>query len=159
MTQEDKDLLIRDLCARLPYSVKVFYEYVDDLDKKTYGYSLTLNTLCIDALVAEKAIIKPYLRPMSSMTEEEKKEFKKRFNWELKIDEIWGHSVMWNTGSSDEYIDVEFELVDMDLISVWLDKKMFDWRRVKKDNMRISMIKAGLALPASEGMYNEIKEE
>ena len=77
MTQENKELLLKDLCARLPYNCRVFYEYVDDLDKKTYGYSLTLNTWCIDELCANKAIIKPYLRPLSSMTEEEREEYNK----------------------------------------------------------------------------------
>ena len=76
MTQEDKQLLLKDLCTRLPYHCRVFYEYVDNLDNKTYGYSLTLNTWCIDEFNADKAIVKPYLRPMSSMTEEEKKEYK-----------------------------------------------------------------------------------
>ena len=77
MKQEDKELLLKDLCARLPHYCRVFYEYVDDLDNKTYGYSLTLNTWCIDEFVANKAVIKPYLRPMSSMTEEEMNEFHK----------------------------------------------------------------------------------
>ena len=83
MTQEDRQLLLKDLCARLPYHCRVFYEYVDDLDNKTYGYSLTLNTWCIDELNADKAVVKPYLRPMSSMTEEEEKEicqFMKDYN-------------------------------------------------------------------------------
>lgn len=73
MTQEDKKLLLKDLSARLPYNCRVFYEYVDDLDGKTYGYSLTLNTWCIDEFIANKAVIKPYLRPISSMTDEEYK--------------------------------------------------------------------------------------
>jgi len=77
MTQEEKQLLLQDLCARLPYNCRVFYEYVDDLDGKTYGYSLTLNTWCIDEFIANKAVIKPYLRPMSSMTEEERKIYTK----------------------------------------------------------------------------------
>ena len=78
MTQEDKKLLLQDLCARLPYSVKVKHL----LD--TYPSDL----LCIDA---EKNVvyvnhygsegkykiecIRPYLRPMSSVTEEEEKQF------------------------------------------------------------------------------------
>ena len=76
MTQENKNLLLVDLSARLPYTCRVFYEYVDDLDGKTYGYSLTLNTWCINEFIANKAVVKPYLRPMSSMTEEEKKELR-----------------------------------------------------------------------------------
>lgn len=78
MTQEDKKLLLQDLCARLPYNVKVKHL----LD--TYPSDL----LCIDA---EKNVvyvnhygreekykiecIRPYLRSMSSMTEEEEKQF------------------------------------------------------------------------------------
>ena len=77
MTQEDKKLLLQDLCARLAFHCRVFYEYVDDLDNKTYGYSLTLNTWCIDEFNANKAVVKPYLRPMSSMTEEERKIYAK----------------------------------------------------------------------------------
>ena len=74
MTQEEKEELLVDLCARLPYGIKVFYEYVDGLNKKTYGYSLTLNTWCIDEMKAEKAVVKPYLFPLSSMTEWKERE-------------------------------------------------------------------------------------
>lgn len=106
MTQEDKELLLKDLCARLPYHCRVFYEYVDDLDNKTYGYSLTLNTWCIDEFNADKAIVKPYLRPMSSMTEEETKEYNK---------------VMFQ---SERYEDDYAADVD------WLNKNMFDYRNL-----------------------------
>ena len=99
MTQEEKELLLKDLCARLPYNCRVFYEYVDNLDGKTYGYSLTLNTWCIDELVANKAVIKPYLRPMSSMTEEERQEYGLVLCDELSIN--------------------QFD---------WLNRKMFDYR-------------------------------
>ena len=81
MSTKDKELLIKDLCARLPYNCRVFYEYIDDLDGKTYGYSLTLNTWCIDEFVANKAVIKPYLRPLSSMTKEEWNDYKS--TWKL----------------------------------------------------------------------------
>lgn len=78
MTQEERELLLKDLCARLPYNVKVKHL----LD--TYPSDL----LCIDA---EKNVvyvnhygsegkykiecIRPYLRPMFSMTEDEEKQF------------------------------------------------------------------------------------
>lgn len=74
MTTEEKELLLKDLCARLPYHCQVFKVYVDDLDE-THGYSLTLDTWCVDEFNADKAVVKPYLRPMSSMTEEEKKRY------------------------------------------------------------------------------------
>ncbi len=75
MNKEDKELLLKDLCTRLPYKCRAFYEYVDELNGKTYGYGCNLNTWCIDELEANKAVIKPYLRSMSSMTEEEAKEY------------------------------------------------------------------------------------
>ena len=80
MTNEEKQLLLKDICARLPYGVKILdmpanavgnlflvsatdtveYELVDETNNDT-GRQTLYN-------------IKPYLRPMSSMTEEEKKE-------------------------------------------------------------------------------------
>lgn len=77
MKKEDKQLLLVDLCTRLAFHCRVFYEYVDDLDNKTYGYSLTLNTWCIDEFNANKAIVKPYLRPLSSITDDELVELRK----------------------------------------------------------------------------------
>ena len=66
MTQEDKQLLLKDLCARLPYKVII----------KSIGENKIIglwDLRDIDNLPL------PYLRPMSSMTEEENK----------KLDEIW----------------------------------------------------------------------
>ena len=107
MKQEEKDLLLKDLCSRLPYGVKVFYEYVDNLNKKTYGYSLTLNTWCIDEMKAEKAVVKPYLFPLSSMTEEQKKEYQ-------YITERWMYDSSYSISDS----------VD------WLNKNHFDYRNL-----------------------------
>ena len=86
MTQKQKELLLKDLCARFPYNCRVFYEYIDDLDGKTYGYSLTLNTWCIDEFVANKAVIKPYLFPMSSMTSEQLHEIQSILGDDCKIE-------------------------------------------------------------------------
>ena len=77
MTQEGKLLLLKDLCARLPYGVKFLreswnYEWdqetsvievLEDIDKDGYINNTKVYTI---------EDIKPYLRPMSSMTEEEK---------------------------------------------------------------------------------------
>ena len=73
MTQEDKELLIKDLCARLPYKPKVHIEhdvFYDEIDP--YDTELNLVVLSNRCTGME---IKPYLRPMSSMTEEEKDEY------------------------------------------------------------------------------------
>ena len=79
MTQEEKELLLRDLCARLPYSVKISvkswdereWEYIDRVDVL---YSVNGDEYIkstnedYDFSIEE---IKPYLFPLSSMTEEQ----------------------------------------------------------------------------------------
>ena len=77
MTQEQKDLLLKDLCARLPYSVKG-EKYTIRMD----GEFVPL--IDVEIITAEDIItlngcpgymIKPYLFPMSSMTEEQRLEY------------------------------------------------------------------------------------
>lgn len=74
MTQEEKDLLIKDLCARLPYHTRVKVLLKDGTTEEgaldlQHNYGDVLQ----DAFYYNKIKdIKPYLRPMSSMTEEEK---------------------------------------------------------------------------------------
>ena len=72
MKQEDKELLLKDLCGRLPYGVKGNYQNSDDelLRKVTIMY----RYLEPDGMVMT-GDIKPYLFPLSSMTEEQDKEF------------------------------------------------------------------------------------
>ena len=75
MTQEEKDLVLKDLCARLPYGIKVNNEIQGDF--KIYGicenFVFGRNEVCHIDFDIEK--IKPYLFPLSSMTEEQIKEF------------------------------------------------------------------------------------
>ena len=71
MTQEEKELVIKDLCARLPYSgVQIYVSYEDGFKyDKTLTYEDVKNYCQLPA--CSTTIVKPYLRPMSSMTEEE----------------------------------------------------------------------------------------
>ena len=66
MRQNDKELLIRDLCARLPYGVIVHLEY----DENT-SVTREMGLGSLHDIMFDSAEGKPYLRPMSSMTEEE----------------------------------------------------------------------------------------
>ena len=75
MTQEQKDLLLKDLCARLPYRVKVQYEneifdveYVCPMYEEVKLDNHETWTLSIEE-------VKPYLFPLSSMTEEQNLEY------------------------------------------------------------------------------------
>lgn len=74
MKRGDEEILLRDLCARLPYKVKVYgnyrYSNGDEIidDKKIEVIDLSALDWFVNGID-----IKPYLRPMSGMTEEERK--------------------------------------------------------------------------------------
>ena len=105
MTQEQKDLLFKDLCARLPYGVKAYVKHWSNLDRKYYENVYTvkstfpsLNEVHVQSetgsvnviLGYTDYVIKPYLFPLESMTEERKEEFDQLLELELKAisDEI-----------------------------------------------------------------------
>ena len=87
MTQEDKNLLLKDLCARLPYGVMLHYEGWNPV-KLT---DIDLHTMAVCGM---GGLPKPYLRPMSSMTKEEIGEYKSMNdaldeNYEVHIDKAF----------------------------------------------------------------------
>lgn len=124
MTQEKKQLLIQDLCMRVPYGVKVEVCIKDKNIKSVDCVKYDTVGTYIRLMDEEKFSIKPYLRPLSSMTEEEKDEYKNLVRGIVVKD----------------YIALPF-INEVD----WLNKKMFDYRE---------LIEKGLALEAPEGMYN-----
>ena len=77
MTQEDKEILLKDLCARLPYGVKVESVFInpDTKEHKSCGIEVfdATSLLMIRDGLGE---FKPYLFPLSSMTEEQKEELR-----------------------------------------------------------------------------------
>ena len=120
MTQEEKQLLLKDLCGRLPYEV---------FCSMGLNYPLPLQRLFIDKLdgilldfyedgkdyQVYLSEVKPYLRPLSSMTEEEKREYQAFFNYD-------------GVEYPEEYID-------------WLNVHHFDFR---------NLIERGLAIAVTE---------
>lgn len=121
MTQEEIRLLLIDLCARLPYGVKVKYIF-DDGSHCPFELSIKILQECLD-----KGFL-PYLRPMSSMTEEELKEFTS-FASQSQYRFFKGESYYWYNNYEEED---------------WLNAHHFDYR---------GLIPMGLALEAKEGMY------
>lgn len=74
MTQEDRDLLYRDLCSKLPYGVFVNTECGDvDVNPEVIS-GLTADQINVNGFPLEE--IKLILRPISSMTKEERAEYK-----------------------------------------------------------------------------------
>lgn len=72
MVQEDKNLLLVDLCARLPYGVEIQVKEWATLDTE-------LKIGHIQRLQNDNIELKPYLRLLSSITKKEKEELVKEF--------------------------------------------------------------------------------
>ena len=122
MTQEDKELLFKDLCARLPYNVICQVEFKEN-GKYNSKVMLLSGIFTDEAYFTTKGgsiysnEYKPYLFPMSSMTEEQKKDYQ-------YITERWMYDSSYSISDS---ID-------------WLNKNHFDYR---------SLIEKGLAIDAT----------
>ena len=122
-----KELLIKDLCSRLPYGVKIMFSH----NGFRWDWEQTLDEikLCDDGEYAVNGWgihgIKPYLRPMSSMTEEEKEDYISLSN----------HCISTSVG---------FAYLEAQVLVEWLNFHHFDFRH---------LIERGLALEAPEGMY------
>ena len=134
MTEEDKELLIKDLCARLPYGVKIELTWWV-MDEGTC-MSTTLEPDHIEQIRNDElgdAEIKSYLRPTSSMTDEQCYDFYCRFV-ENEIDyndfkKYYFDSCLWNK--------VLTTINDCGDIIDWLNKYYFDYR---------GLIEKGLAI-------------
>ena len=129
MKQEDKELLLKDLCARLPYEVEVYYSETVPISTLK-----TINSEKGTCIVYDHSQwyrhskfhieeIKPYLRSMSSMTDDEIKEYIRERDKD----------------KSANMYHVTHHSID------WLNAHHFDYR---------GLIEKGLALEAPEGMYN-----
>ena len=76
MTQEDKELLFKDLCARLPYGVKMNHIANNDNEPITLiGIAKDMITLEGNGGYSTENVeeFKPYLFPLSNMTEKQSK--------------------------------------------------------------------------------------
>ena len=148
MTQE-KELLLKDLCTRLPYGVIV----LEDIDK-TFDGGCISELATITEIKGEKMFltknsltpvtieeIRPYLRPISSMTDEEKEKIAFIRDRDFQFVRKWIH---------DESIKETGNICPITCGEIdYCNKKHLDYR---------DLISMGLALEAPEGMYN-IKEE
>lgn len=137
MTQEEKQLLLKDLCARVPYVTFVYVEWheteeleicegcEDDEEEPNIHTLISCDYYgecdLDDNLYKTIYDIKPYLRPLSSMTAEEKEDFGVPF-------------------TSEGLVTLADTVECMD----WLNKHNFDYR---------GLIGKGLALEAPEDMY------
>lgn len=137
MTQEEKQLLLIDLCARLPHGVKV----------QSVGENKILGLA--DLFNSDLFLPKPYLRPMSSMTEEDAFEM---FNviypniTPLTFESLNDGIKFTGTNKEGDYLRIVLlfnKVYSLEQID-WLNAHHFDYR---------GLIEKGLALEAPEDMY------
>ena len=122
MEQGDKELLLKYLCMALPYKVKVcLYEKETCILLGIDGYEVYLD---VDSDSFRIESIKPYLRPMSSMTEDEINEF-------ILISD----TVLW-LGNKRSTCMLSIEQIN------WLSAHHFDF---------LGLIPKGLAIEVTEG--------
>ena len=131
MTQNDKDLkelLLKDLCGRLPYGVKLQL-YNGELDNDILN-SIDAEEYIIINGKDDIETVKPYLFPLSSMTEEQKEELE-NLGWYFDNFEI--HNVNECLGTYREYVSHSdcFALID------WLNKNHFDYRGLIEKSLAI----------------------
>lgn len=134
MTQEDKELLVKDLCARLPYGLKYNFGGYDGCDYTMYKVSL--NTVDDNFPIED---VKPYLFPLSSMTEEQLHELKEITDFKYNRNDL--ELVEW----TETHKTLEFWLEEVPQYKVvevfdWLNKNHFDYR---------CLIERGLAIDAT----------
>lgn len=123
MTQEEKELLLQDLGARIYYKVKVQYKgAVKEIQYIEPEFGELCFTYPDNFFTVPVADCKPYLRSLSSMTEDEKEEYNKLFT----------------IHSQGETYCENWEWID------FMNSHHFDYR---------GLIEKGLALEAPEGMY------
>ena len=138
MTQEQKELLLKDLSSRFPYGVKIHAKYIDTdtntevekvgvlsmIDNDTVVAFTCDDTNCYNYVTIHE--VKPYLFPLSSMTEEQKKEYRKACDLDMGILE--------NSPMKGEPFPAMYNSQD------WLDAHHFDYR---------GLIEKGLAIDAT----------
>jgi hypothetical protein len=125
MTQEQKNLLLKDLCGRLPYGVKFKFKYAESSSEIMRAIYLE-NYVIINSkdYSCEINDIKPYLFPMSSITEEQ-------------YNSLYESGILDNCSHNYEYVNPhiygvsfifkQFKTYSLELIE-WLNKNHFDYR-------------------------------
>ena len=142
MTQEDKQLLLVDLCTRVPYGVIGLYTWKN---KRSYDKELTGNLY--DELKSswnstEDSQFLPYLRPMSNMTEEEWEELNCIGYIVPLYDGCFGVDMRAYLKNNQPHYR---RFREFSTIEDWLNAHHFDYR---------GLIERGLAFEAPEDMYN-----
>lgn len=137
MNEQDRELLFIDLCGRIPYKVRMFeIEPINDIQSNLTLQSISnkASVICITpsggAIGSSIDAFKPYLFPLSSMTEEQREEFLNIQTEERQI--LLNALIEYKSGKCDKIpIIAPYKQIE------WLNKNHFDYR---------GLIERGLAI-------------
>ena len=143
METKDKELLLKDLCARLPYGVKVAF-FNEDLTYHSEPKTLT-GIECIDNLNYSRLededgnttiveFVKPYLFLLSSITEEQWRELFKIAGYEVREEDCGRHTEMYyyDLVGHENTLYPNSDAID------WLNKNHFDYRGLIEKELAIN---------------------
>ena len=130
MTQEDKQLLLKDLCARLPYGVKVQSTFYN-CDGTIWKYENEILTAGLLGYPITR--YKPYLVPLSSMTEEQKRELIKEAGYEKRDEDCGRHqeTYYYDLVGHENVLYPNSDAID------WLNAHHFDYRRLIEKSLAL----------------------
>lgn len=154
---EYKLLLAQTILGQMCHGLKVNFRIFDHSEEKMvelvgdvfsfdiyHGYIVGISSGGIDYQV-DMMKVKPYLRPLESMTDDEKSKLKSAIGVTFKDDdngrhsELYGYAMVYHKSYFEEWF-IPYECND------WCDRNHFDYR---------GLIDKCLALPAPDGMYNK----
>lgn len=131
MTQKEKNLLLKDLCSRLPYGVKCRENKLDSQICTLYPEYIKFDNI-------ER--YEPYLRSLSSMNEEEKWKLVKMLHFSSIQDED-GNEIRHGIHLMDE-INGELFLTNFDYDVIdWLNAHHFDYRGLIEKGLAVAITK------------------
>ena len=149
--EEKKEILLKDLSSRLPYGVKAYVKNWSKLDRKWYEGVYTVESIhphlnnilaCSEKSSVEVIVgyddyeIKPYLFPLSSMTEEQKEElFYKYIHNDIYFDDFTDYFL-----AGELWHDIHVSMDVLPELINWLNKNHLDYQ---------GLIPMGLAIDAT----------
>lgn len=173
ITEEERKMLVADLCAKIPYGVKAScYRQTEKgavcecekADIVSYDVRTGLFSAVADKCSGNYTVdgIVPYLRPTKNMTAKERNElinYVTNCPQGCKYFTVNPDGAIWGDGYGEKRVEMNinsFEMFTVNFVPMaimryqeWMDSRHFDWR---------GLIGRGLALEADEGLYKKTKK-
>ena len=147
MKQEDKELLLRDLCARLPYGIKIktSYDKIDEpmelifINNRNESFAIGGSFTLISGLDFDTYECNPYLFPLSSLTSSDAEAIEHIMGCDIPWNIQYG-LLEWTVGGSVESETFDLRIEQIERLMEFLNSNHIDYR---------GLIEKGLAIDAT----------